>query len=559
MFVSRRLFIPVFCLFMLMTDQTAFSQTMTTEQWREDLTFLTETLRKVHPNPFHRAPATEFEAVRQALYKDIPDLEAEEIVVRMIGLTALMHDGHTSLGPQNGLKLDLWYPVRFKRFEDGIYIIAADRTQEALVGSRVLRIAGRPAVDIWDDMQDISAGDNIFSRMARVPLYMAMPEVFKGLHINEGKRLALTVQTVSGERQSVSLEPIPASGSRWLYGFGAPGDDSVTWMDTMGADRDLPFQHNTDRYWYQIDASTGMLYAQINAVLNTDQPVFLNGERRALSLTAFSEEILKQMDQGRARTLVIDIRNNGGGNNFLARPLVDGIVARPEVNRKGQLFVITGRRTYSAAMNLTSMLESRTAALFVGEPPGGAPHHYGDATGFTLPHSGMSVNVSTLHWDLGVEPADVREMMEPQMAVAPRFNDLKDGRDPALAAIQQYKQNDVPADHMLEVYKAEGIAPALNVFLNRKPPAAPWSSQVQQLIAFGYKIIGVDGSGEDIYRAFRFATEQYPEAPEAWFHLGRVYAYPGRWEEAAEAYRNANKLQPMNDLIRRMYEAAQRK
>jgi tetratricopeptide (TPR) repeat protein len=49
------------------------------------------------------------------------------------------------------------------------------------------------------------------------------------------------------------------------------------------------------------------------------------------------------------------------------------------------------------------------------------------------------------------------------------------------------------------------------------------------------------------------------EAPEAWYHLGRIYAFPGRWEEAAEAYRHAYNLHPMNDLIRRMYQAARRK
>ncbi|HCQ00890.1 MAG TPA: hypothetical protein DIT99_09410 [Candidatus Latescibacteria bacterium] len=66
----------------------------------------------------------------------------------------------------------------------------------------------------------------------------------------------------------------------------------------------------------------------------------------------------------------------------------------------------------------------------------------------------------------------------------------------------------MPADRLLEAYQSEGMKSALNMFLSDKQTLSTWSSQVQQLIAFGYKVIGANGSGEDIYRACRFATEQ---------------------------------------------------
>ena len=110
----------------------------------------------------------------------------------------------------------------------------------------------------------------------------------------------------------------------------------------------------------------------------------------------------------------------------------------------------------------------------------------------------------------------------------------------------------MPADRLLEAYQSEGMKSALNMFLSDKQTLSLWSSQVQQLIAFGYKVIGANGSGEDIYRACRFATEQYPDAPEVWYHLGSVYAFSGRWEEATSAYRAAYNLRLTNYLIRRM-------
>src|SRR5947209_18810855 len=65
---------------------------------------------------------------------------------------------------------------------------------------------------------------------------------------------------------------------------------------------------------------------------------------------------------------------------------------------KGHLFVITGRLTFSAAMNLASRLEHETHATFVGEPTDSRPNHYGDAVTPTLPASGSTVRVSTRHW-----------------------------------------------------------------------------------------------------------------------------------------------------------------
>ena len=40
--------------------------------------------------------------------------------------------------------------------------------------------------------------------------------------------------------------------------------------------------------------------------------------------------------------VVLDIRNNGGGNNTLTQPIIQNIVMRPSLNQRGKLFVIMG-------------------------------------------------------------------------------------------------------------------------------------------------------------------------------------------------------------------------
>src|SRR5437870_9361362 len=85
---------------------------------------------------------------------------------------------------------------------------------------------------------------------------------------------------------------------------------------------------------------------------------------------------------------------------------------------KGHLFVITGRLTFSAAMNLASRLEHETHATFVGEPTGSRPNHYGEAVTLTLPASGITVRVSTRYWR-DSKPNDKRLWIAPEMPAPP--------------------------------------------------------------------------------------------------------------------------------------------
>jgi len=120
---------------------------------------------------------------------------------------------------------------------------------------------------------------------------------------------------------------------------------------------------------------------------------------------------------------VIDMRWNNGGNTGLGEPLLLGLIANEKVNRRGKLFVIIGRRTFSAAQNMATYLERFTEATFVGEE-----------VPLTLPYSKVMANVSHLLWQSSW-PQDLRIWLAPQIYVPPTFADFRAGRDAALEAI----------------------------------------------------------------------------------------------------------------------------
>jgi hypothetical protein len=81
-------------------------------------------------------------------------------------------------------------------------------------------------------------------------------------------------------------------------------------------------------------------------------------------------------------------------------------------------------------------LEKHTSAIFVGEPTGARPNHYGDSRKIRLPNSGLTLRVSTLYWQYA-GPKDERSSLPPHIPVRFVVDDLRTGRDPAFERIVQ--------------------------------------------------------------------------------------------------------------------------
>jgi hypothetical protein len=98
------------------------------------------------------------------------------------------------------------------------------------------------------------------------------------------------------------------------------------------------------------------------------------------------------------------------------------------------VFVITGRNTFSAAMNFATEIEQTTDATFVGEETGGSPNLYGDVRSVLLPNSNLAASISTVYWEKS-SPDDTRPSIIPDLAVPVRAADYFAARDAAMEAI----------------------------------------------------------------------------------------------------------------------------
>jgi len=138
--------------------------------------------------------------------------------------------------------------------------------------------------------------------------------------------------------------------------------------------------------------------------------------------------------------LVIDLRWNGGGNTFLSQALLHHLIRNPQISRRGALYVIVGRLTFSAAQNTATAIGRETEPIFVGEPTGSRPNFTGETIPFELPYSKLRANAGDLFWQTSW-PEDHRTWIAPDIYAPPTFEAFRRNDDPAMDAILALREH----------------------------------------------------------------------------------------------------------------------
>jgi hypothetical protein len=118
-------------------------------------------------------------------------------------------------------------------------------------------------------------------------------------------------------------------------------------------------------------------------------------------------------------------------------PLIEGLIRSAKFRRPGNLFVIIGRGTFSAALNTSDELERRTTAILVGEPTSSPPNFVGESVQVVLPYTKWPVSISDLWWQTSL-PMDYRVWLAPQIYAPPSAELFRTHRDPAREAIDDF-------------------------------------------------------------------------------------------------------------------------
>lgn len=369
-------------------------------RWQSDIRYFEEKLEATHPNLYWDISQAQYHEQIDQLYDASPDMQDYEIILELARIATMMagyRDDHTSVWfreRQDGSFHH--FPIKFKWFSDGVFAVKADSAYAAVLGKKLVRIEDTPIDDVVSALSDYISHCNDMWLKARASKYLRVSELLYVLGIIETRTSAVfCFEDDSGNAFDVEIEAI--------LNIGVPG--GITLPDPEPEDvLPLYMQNSEQNYWFTYLADDRVVYVAYNACENMPDQSF---EEFTADLSAFVD--IHETDK-----LVLDLRNNMGGNSEIIRPLQDVWAAYPYLDTKDRFYIAIGKYTFSSAMLNAVTLQYMTNGSLIGEPTGGRPPNgvYGDIVTFSLPNSGLMVTCSTQYFNyLGED--------DPALSVAP--------------------------------------------------------------------------------------------------------------------------------------------
>lgn len=529
----KKLITLLVCVFVL---QAGSQSKLSAKAWQDDLNFLKNTIHKDYPFLFKKTTATDFDKAVDELHNNIPNLQDHEIIVGFSRLISSFKYGHTRLGFER-LPIPIHQlPVNLYHFNDGVYVQGVHKDYGQALGAKVIAIANMPIADVLKAIYPVVPVENDQYFKSFGFLYLVSPEILHAQGVI--KELSNTIEfTLEKKGETFNLNFDALSGIRNLplkYGLIQQDDN---WLDARNQDETPLYLKHLDKiYYYEYLPDQKAVYIRHSQIQDDPEE----------NIPAFYSRVFDFIEQNDVERLILDVRLNSGGNNYKNKAIVTRIIASKKINTPGNLFVILGRRTFSACQNLVNELDNYTNAVFIGEPTGENVNFYGDNRRVELPNSKIPVFLSFAWWQDKPQWENA-DWTVPHIAVDMSFEDYKTNADPVLKAALSFSNSNYildPMKYMTDLFmagEAEKLASETLRMIN--DPAYKFFDFEKELNRAGYNILG-NGDHEQAISVFLFVTQMFPDSANAWDSLAEGYLKAEQTEKAIEFYNKAITMDP---------------
>ena len=419
------------CLLTPLAVMAGANSILTNEEAAAEVNIVVEKIVRHHPNAFHITPKEEFYSEVDRLLAREGSVSVEQQYFDLARLSSLVFDTHTQFHVQEETPaFKSTFPLRFKIFKDGLYIIGGDQFYRDAIGKKIVSISGHDPSRVIDTLSRYSAADNWPRRRVYAESYLYWPETYDvfDLKTSEGE-VELLLEDAQGNRSKQVLshtwEKGPADFS-WdsLNPFLPAEFQSI--HDVMGTKVPLYLENVDNNYWFRfLDDGKKYLYVQMNQQFKKDEE---DGELPI----EFHLQWSRALWDSEAEVLIIDLRNNPGGTINWGNPfsgiLSDMYFEHPTLRGIALLF---GTDTVSAGTVIAAQMEEGVKPIMIGEPSGSSPNMYLNAEKIVLPYSLLRFEVSTEVFTVTAK-SDTRAYIAPDVPMAMPFEDYVNGRDPLI-------------------------------------------------------------------------------------------------------------------------------
>lgn len=386
-----------------------FAQTANKTNWQEDLDIYRSSLKEKHINLHHSVTEEEFTNEWNAIYDRVDNLGDFQIILELMRLTRLVNDGHTAVSLRN-VPIHR-FPFEVKFIDQGWYVIKAGKTNENLLKLRLSAIDGVPVEEVMAKVSEVAQFvENEYSQSIRTGSYMNISELLLALDITKNEQEAVfTFLDPDNTEVKITLEAIDEASYHKTTDFVhvSSGVPEIT----------KPNNPKFRYLWYAPIQGTKALYINFESY-----PTFAQ-------MQVFGEELVGYISANQIKQVVIDMRNNGGGDLYVGVVLAYALNLADSIDWEKGVYVLTSNRTFSAGTSNAALFKQLLNAKVVGQPTGSNPSGYQDMDSFTLPNSKLTITYSKRLFRLSNQE---NTALQPDSLITETRSDLLKGTDTVL-------------------------------------------------------------------------------------------------------------------------------
>lgn len=515
---------------------------LSVEAWQEDLDFLQSTIHKNYAFLFKKIEKADFDREVVDLRKALPNLEAHEIPVHFARIVSLFEYGHTTIPFGTVAKRGV-LPINLYHFNDGVYIEGGQKSHSETLGAKVLKVGEFSIEEAMKMVRPIVPAENDQYFKAYGIKFLTVPDVLHTQRVipEISETVTFTLEK-DGKTFTYDFPTIERSALSTAYTLTVPNEE---WVSVRNQET-IPYylKHLLDkRFYFEYLEDKKVVYVRQSSVFDDDNE----------TLADFYKQLFEFIDTNEVERLVYDVRLNGGGNNYNNKPLIKGLMARPNINTQGKFFFIIGRNTFSACQNLTNEIHNYTEAIIVGEPTAENVNFYGDNNRVTLPNSKINAYLSFAWWQDKPQWENA-DYTIPHVAVDMSFDQYRNNEDPVLETALTYENEDFildPMVHLTQLFtegKIEQLkADAASIVNNSRYRYYDFEDEFSKA---GNRLLGAGNPEAQQSGLFvlQLVAELFPESAKAQYNLAYAQELNDQIEQAIGSYERVIVLDPESSL-----------
>lgn len=382
--------------------------------WVGDIDYLVTNLNTIHPNPYDKVFREEFDNNILKLKENLHQMKNDQIKLRLQEVISTLGDAHTSLY----IEKNNIFPLELKWFEDELIVVRISKKYKEVLGMKLTKINDVPIEEIESKVNKIISYENPQWLRARSPDHFNNAMVLKYFNIIKSNNSKFTFENNRKKTKEIIMR------AEKLTDFNLISIEDI--MPIKPITLQVP-NGQSPYYWCRYIPENKILYVQYNTCFNKEMAKSYGFDNYDdYDFASFANTFINSIYDYGYTKLILDLRNNTGGNTGLLDSLIGSVIGKVS-NENINFFVLTSKTTFSSAfLHAEGLRRNLGNVSIVGEEPGQNLNRYGDAKWIVLPNSKVHFSISSKKFTL-TDSKNIR--LIPDMPIEQSFDDYMKGID----------------------------------------------------------------------------------------------------------------------------------